>query len=134
MSTTTSTTTIEALQTIFATHGLPKVFVSDNGSQFMSAEFQTFLDKNGVCHLCSAPYHRSTNDLAERAVQSFKRNMEKNQLTPGLPDFCLNSTHYNWSHTSRIATWMHSEVTLGSNQTGCVPTGEGQAMVAEAEP
>ena len=75
MSAATSATT---LRNIFATHGLPKVFVTDNWTQFTSAEFKTFMDKNRIRHLCSAPYHPATNGLAERAFQSFKRSMEKN--------------------------------------------------------
>lgn len=78
LATATSSTTIECLRPIFATHGLPEVLVTDNGSQFTSAEFQTFMQNNGVRHLRSAPYHPATNGLAERAVQSFKRSMEKN--------------------------------------------------------
>ncbi len=38
----TSTVTIEHLREIFSTHGLPEILVTDNGSQFTSAEFQTF--------------------------------------------------------------------------------------------
>ena len=78
MTTATSTTTIECLRSIFATHGLPEVFVSDNGTQFTSAEFKTFMERNCIRHLHSAPYHPATNGLAERAVQLFKRSMEKN--------------------------------------------------------
>ena len=78
LTTATSATTIESLRGIFATHGLPSTFVTDNGSQFTSAEFQSFMEKNGIRHLRSAPYHPATNGLAERAVQSFKRSMEKN--------------------------------------------------------
>ena len=43
-----STATIEHLRSIFATHGLPKVLVTDNGSQFTSMEFQTFMQTNGI--------------------------------------------------------------------------------------
>ena len=41
----------------------------DNGSGFVSEELDTYLVKNGVKHITSAPYHLSNNGLAERAVQ-----------------------------------------------------------------
>ena len=62
MKSTTSGCTIEALRDLLARYGLPEQLVSDNGPQFMSAEFQSFLQKNGVKHLQSAPYHLPTND------------------------------------------------------------------------
>lgn len=69
---TTAYKTIEILQTIFARNGVPSQLVSDNGPQFMSAEFSKFIALNGIKHITSAPYHPSTNGLAERFVQSFK--------------------------------------------------------------
>ena len=72
-----STTTVEHLRSIFATHGLPKVFVSDNGPQFTSAEFEHFMSSNGIRHVKSAPYHPASNGLAERAVQVFKENFKR---------------------------------------------------------
>ncbi len=56
----TSTTAIEKLRAIFATHGLPETLVSDNGSVFTSEEFGTFLQRNGIRHVCTAPYHPSS--------------------------------------------------------------------------
>ena len=47
----TSVSTIQKLRSIFATHGLPKVVVSDNGSVFSSSEFQQFMMKNGIQHI-----------------------------------------------------------------------------------
>jgi len=73
----TSKSTIEKLRTTFATHGLPRVIVTDNGSNFTSAEFADFLTENGIKHVKSAPFHPSSNGLAERAVQSFKNGMKK---------------------------------------------------------
>ena len=32
---------------VFTTHGIPQVFVTDNGAQYTSAEFKTFMEDNG---------------------------------------------------------------------------------------
>ena len=77
ISSATTNTTIERLRTIFATHGLPRVLVTDNGAQFTSSEFRAFKRGNGIKHVYSSPYHPATNGLAERAVQSFKEHMKR---------------------------------------------------------
>ena len=73
----TSQTTIEKLRSVFATHELPEVLVSDNGSVFTSTEFDEFVRRNGIKHLTSAPYHPASNGLAERAVQTVKIALKK---------------------------------------------------------
>ena len=73
----TSQATIEKLRTIFVTHGLPEMLVSDNGSVFASAEFQEFTSRNAIRHVFVSPYHPSSNGLAERVVQSFKSALRK---------------------------------------------------------
>ena len=78
---TSSQSTIRSLRSIFATHGLPEILVSDNASGFTSSEFQDFLTRNGIRHITAAPYHPATNGLAERTVQTFKRSLRKS--TPG---------------------------------------------------
>ena len=77
MNSTASVKTIEVLRKIFSTHGLPRKIVTDNGTAFTSHEFRTFMEQNGIRHVTSAPYHPSTNGLAERAVQTFKRAIER---------------------------------------------------------
>ena len=77
MSTSTSEATIEKLRIAFSTHGLPEMVVTDNGSNFVSKEFEAFLKQNGIRHIKTAPYHPSSNGLAERAVQTFKEGMKK---------------------------------------------------------
>ena len=62
--------TITNLRQVFATHGLPEIIVSDNGSAFVSEQLSTFLSRNGIRHIRSAPYHPSSNGLARRAVQT----------------------------------------------------------------
>ena len=77
MSSTTSTALVSSLRSIFAQFGLPSVIVTDNGRNFTSSEFEHFLHQNGIQHLLSSPYHPSSNGLAERGVQIFKREMLK---------------------------------------------------------
>lgn len=77
MQTITSSKTIEKLRIIFANHGIPRKIVTDNGPSFTSAEFAEFMKNNGIIHIKSAPYHPSTNGLAERAVQTFKQGVAK---------------------------------------------------------
>ena len=45
---TSSKNAIQFLYRTFATHGLPELLVSDNGSAFTSKEFQTFTSRNGI--------------------------------------------------------------------------------------
>ena len=95
MSSTTSQSTIEALRSIFAHHGLPEQLVSDNGPQFISEEFSHFVQENGIKHVLCAPYHPSSNGLAERFVQTFKRAMKAGEgdgksLNHRLSDFLFD--------------------------------------------
>ena len=74
---TSSTNAISFLRSTFATHGLPELLVSDNGSAFTSQEFKTFVSRNGFRHTRCAAYHPSSNGLAERAVQTLKEALKK---------------------------------------------------------
>ena len=76
MKSTTATATIQELRRLFSSYGLPEQLVSDNGPQFVSAEFATFLKENGVKHIRCAPYHPSSNGAVERFIQTFKRSMK----------------------------------------------------------
>ena len=51
--------------------------MSDNGTCFMSEEFASFLQTNSIKHVTSAPYHPSSNGLAERAEQLVKNGLKK---------------------------------------------------------
>ena len=77
VSSTNSQTTIDMLRVSFSTHGLPEMIVSNNAASFTSAQFAEFCDKNRIHHVTSAPYHSASNELVERAVQSFKRGFDR---------------------------------------------------------
>ncbi|XP_059046825.1 uncharacterized protein K02A2.6-like [Achroia grisella] len=72
-----SETVISVLRKIFAAQGLPEILVSDNGRAFTSDEFNSFLQRNGIKHKYSPPYHPATNGHIERAIQTFKNKLKK---------------------------------------------------------
>ena len=76
MTSTTATKMIQILRT-FARYGIPDSIVSDNGSQFISSEFQQFCKMNGIRHILVAAYHPKSNGLAERAVKIVKDGLKK---------------------------------------------------------
>ncbi len=52
---TSSAATIRVLRNLMATHGLPELIFSDNGTSFTSEEFQTFAKSNGIRHCPVSP-------------------------------------------------------------------------------
>ena len=80
VSNSTSQTTINCLRTCFATHGLPQICISDNGSCFTSKEFERFMKKNGILHIKSATYYPATNACAEKLGRTFKKNFRKMEV------------------------------------------------------
>ncbi|XP_058828543.1 uncharacterized protein K02A2.6-like [Topomyia yanbarensis] len=73
----TTAVTIKIIRELFARLGMPETLVSDNGSQFTSAEFQSYCTDNGIEHLTTAPFHPQSNGQAERFVDTFKRSIKK---------------------------------------------------------
>ena len=70
---TTTSETVRCLQHSFAQFGLPISIVSDNGPCFISQEFKEFVENSGIRHITTAVYKPSTNGLAEKMVQTFKK-------------------------------------------------------------
>ena len=69
----TAKETMKCLRHSFAIYGLLVSIVSDNGPCFTWHEFADFVVNNGIRHITNAIYKPSTNSLAERMVQTFKR-------------------------------------------------------------
>jgi len=74
---------IDKLKDIFARYGLPNKIVSDNGPQFISAEYREFCYRNGISVITSSPFHPSTNGAAENAVNNFKACLLKFMMDSG---------------------------------------------------
>ena len=98
----TSVTVIEEFREKFAQFGIPQTIVTDNGTCFTSAEFESFLTDNGIHHLTTAPHHPASNGLAERAVQIVKKGLKKNKKG----SFCtrLSRTLFSYRITPQTTT------------------------------
>lgn len=73
----TSQDVIQALKSMFARHGIPDSVRSDNGPQYSSAEFIKFAKEWGFASVTSSPKYPQSNGMAERAVQTAKYVLKK---------------------------------------------------------
>ena len=97
-----TTTTVEKLRRIFAAHGLPSTVVSDNGSVFTSEEFYIFMNRNGIHHIRTTPYHPASNGQVERAVQIFKEGIKRH--TTGSLETRINRFLFHYRTTPHTTT------------------------------
>ena len=81
--------------------GIPERIVTDNATNFTSAEFSYFLKQNGIKQT-SAPYHPTSNGLAERAVKIFKTGIKK--MTEGSLRQKLSRFLFNYRRTPQSTT------------------------------
>ena len=92
---TSSRTVIQWLKEVFSRFGLCEELVSDNGSNFCSSEFESFLSACGIRHLRSPVYHPQGNGQLEvfhrdikHAVQGFEEGRGwKEQLDTKLAQY-----------------------------------------------
>lgn len=80
----TTKSVITFLMQIFAREGLPDEIVSDNGTQFVSIEFEAFLAKMKIRHLKSSLYYPRANGEVERWNRVLKQTLQiaKNEQKP----------------------------------------------------
>ena len=65
LSSTSAPTVLPKLDKIFATHGLPKILVSDNGPPFSGTDFEKYLKVNDISHKPTPPKWPKANGLVE---------------------------------------------------------------------
>ena len=66
---TTANSVIKVMKKNFARHGIPSECVSDNGPQFDSSEYRSFVREYGFTPIKSSPYYSQGNGKAESAVK-----------------------------------------------------------------
>ena len=80
MHSTTTEKIVDALSTIFARFGFPYSLKSDNGPQFLSENFQTFLQESGIEHRTSPPLWPQANGEVERQNRTLLKALKVAQV------------------------------------------------------
>ena len=105
MSSTTAEATINALRTVFTTHGLPEELVTVNGAQFIAArELNLFLRSNKIKHILSAPSHPACNGEAERTIKTSEKSMKAANRVPGIRNQKITSFLLSYRTTPHTTT------------------------------
>ena len=68
---------ISLLKEMFSEHGIPEVLHSDNGLQYVSAQFANFCISWGISHETSSPHYPQSNRFAETCVKSTKHALQQ---------------------------------------------------------
>ena len=90
-----------------------KTLRSDNGGEFLSDDFQIWLDETGVVHQLPIPYSPSQNGVAERYFRTLTKRSRSMLLASGLPPSF-------WEFGVRYACWCTNRVP-SSAIAGSVP-------------
>lgn len=72
------------MKQIFSREGFPNEIVTDNGVQFRSNEYETFLSERGIKHRYSSLYYPQANGAIER-FNSVLKNCVQNAINTGRP-------------------------------------------------
>jgi len=75
---TTTACIMYCLKSMFSRYEMPEVFISNNGPQYTSNEFSRFMSELFVTHVNSSPKYPQGNAEAERAVETTKSLLSKN--------------------------------------------------------
>lgn len=68
---------IDHFKSILSRHGKPDIIHSDNGPQFINANFKEFLRSWDIKHITSSPRYPQSNGFIERQVQTIKNLFKK---------------------------------------------------------
>uniref|UniRef100_A0A1I8NJ25 Integrase catalytic domain-containing protein n=1 Tax=Musca domestica TaxID=7370 RepID=A0A1I8NJ25_MUSDO len=108
---TSSTKTVELMRDVLATHGIPDTIVPDNGRNFVSGEFESFLSSNGIRHIRTAPYHPSSNGQAESNNKAGDNLVTELKVESGKRNRSFNTGDLVWTRNfGRGEKWLPGTV------------------------
>ena len=80
---------ISVLKEMFLEHGISKVLHSDNGPQYVSAQFTKFYTSWGITHETSSPHYLQSNGFAKVCVKSVKHALQHAKYSGTDPQLAL---------------------------------------------
>ena len=99
LGTTSSTSIINTLKSIFSRHGIPSQLISDNGPHVSSSEFKQFASSYSFHYVTSSPRYSQSNGLIERGVGTVKRLLQ-NSHDPHIALLSFRATPLSWCSLS----------------------------------
>ena len=64
-------------ETIFPRFGVPRMVISDGGTQYIDKNFHKYLSRHGICHNIVTPYHPQTSGHAETSNKQINNILQK---------------------------------------------------------
>ena len=80
---------ISLLKEMFSEHGIPEVLCSDNGPQYVSAQFADFCISWDISHGTSSLHYLQSNGFAEACVKSAKHALQQAKYSGADPHLAL---------------------------------------------
>ena len=80
---------VSLLKEMFSEHGIPKVLCSDNGPQYVSAQFANFCISWGITHKTSSLHYPQSRGFAEACIKSIKHALQQAKYSGANPQLTL---------------------------------------------
>ena len=74
---------------MFSEHGIPEVLHSDNGPQYVSAQFADFCISWDITHKTSCQHYPQSNGFAETCIKSVKHTLQQAKYSGTDPQLTL---------------------------------------------